>query len=57
MRNAQETKLKVAEASMKNFVGFSAALQRVHSRLIAEGYKIVNGKIVSPSGEIVYNKQ
>jgi len=33
---------------MENFAGFFNALKAVHSRLIKEGYKIEDGKIIPP---------
>ncbi len=37
-----------SETGLGNLVGFSATLQRIHNRLIAEGYKIENGRIIAP---------
>ena len=37
-----------SETGLGNLVGFSATLQRIHNRLLAEGYKIENGRITAP---------
>ena len=42
------TKKIFTEEEMKNLVGFYNVLRKVHIRLIKEGYKIENGKIIPP---------
>ena len=39
-----------------NITSFGNALLRVHARLMAEGYKIVDGKLILPKDNKVYNR-
>ena len=39
------------DSQIQNFVGFYAAIKRVHSRLISEGYTIKDGQIFPPKIE------
>jgi len=36
------------DKEIENFSGFYNALKQVHNRLIKEGYKIKDGKIIAP---------
>ena len=36
------------EEGLKNITGFFHALHKVHCRLMREGYKIKDGKLISP---------
>lgn len=38
-------------SQIQNFAGFYAAIKRVHSRLISEGYTIRDGQILPPKIE------
>ena len=43
-----DTKKIFTEEEMKNFAGLYDVLEKVHIRLMKEGYKIENGKIIPP---------
>jgi hypothetical protein len=40
------------DKEIENFAGFFNALKKVHVRLIKEGYKIKDGKIIPPDKSI-----
>ena len=40
-----------SNGQIQNFVGFYAAIKKVHSRLISEGYTIKDGQIFPPKIE------
>ena len=44
----KKDKILFTQEQMENFAGFFDALKAVHSRLIKEGYKIEDGKIIPP---------
>lgn len=45
----QDKSLKFTEQGIKNIASFSDALKKIHIRLISEGYKIENGKVIEPA--------
>lgn len=42
--------------TIKGLQGLGEILGRVHNRLIAEGYSIMEGKLYSPKGELLYER-
>mgnify|MGYP006274110933 CR=1 FL=1 len=49
------TKGVFSDEATANIVAFQDTLQRVHNRLVTEGYKFVDGKIIPPEKKKVYN--
>lgn len=42
--------------TIKGLQGLGEILRRVHNRLITEGYCIIEGKLYSPQGELLYER-
>ncbi len=55
MQTSTQKSALFSAPALENLVGFSATLQRIHNRLIAEGYRIVDGKMIPPEVKKDYN--
>ena len=42
--------------TIKGLQGLGEILRKVHNRLITEGYSIIEGKLYSPQGELLYER-
>lgn len=49
----QQTTIKFTDDQIEQFAGFAATLERIHQRLIIEGYTIKNGMIKPPKDGII----
>ena len=47
-REPDETPPILTEEEMRNIAAYLDALKRIHIRLMIEGYRVVDGKIVPP---------
>ena len=43
--------------TIKGLHGLGDILRKIHNRLINEGYSIIEGKLYSPSGELLYERK
>lgn len=43
--------------TIKSLQGLGDILRKIHNRLISEGYSIIDGKLYSPNGELLYEKK
>jgi hypothetical protein len=43
--------------TMKGLQGLGEILRKIHNRLINEGYSIIDGKLYSPSGALLYERK
>lgn len=46
-----------SQATINGFVELGEILQNIHDRLIGEGCSIIDGKLISPGGEILYERK
>lgn len=46
-----------SDETVQSFEHLGNILRRIHARLISEGYSIIDGKLISPSGEIIYERK
>jgi len=46
-----------SQETINGFVDLGEILQKIHDRLIGEGCSIIDGKLISPSGEILYERK
>jgi hypothetical protein len=42
--------------TIKGLQGLGDILRKIHNRLISEGYSIIEGKLYSPNGELLYER-
>ena len=42
--------------TIKGLQGLGEILRKIHDRLINEGYSIIDGKLYSPKGELLYER-
>lgn len=46
-----------SDETIQSLEELGSVLRRIHARLIAEGYSIIGGRLISPIGEVVYERK
>lgn len=46
-----------SQDTLNGLIGLGQILRKIHNRLIGEGYSIIDGTLVSPSGETLYERK
>ncbi len=55
--NSADSKPSIfSQETIDSVTELGSVLQKIHSRLLSEGYCIMSDRIINPQGEIVYEK-
>lgn len=40
--------------TMDGFIQLGTILRKIHNRLLQEGYSIIDGRLIAPNGDVIY---